>query len=396
MGLLTRFKFWARSTAPDPAYPRLSLGWTGRTASRVRVTADTAMMQATAFACRRYLTQSVGQLPVRIMLEARDGFPRPVRAHPVVNLLQWRANPELSPFQLKETLLGWALVHGNGIAEIERDARGQVVALWPIHPDRVDYRRDPETDALVYHISNGSLPPAKLEAQNVFHLRGFGDGPVGVGVVQHAAESIGWARATELFGASFFGEGLHFGGAILLQNRATPEAIKLMRAQLDDLHGGPSRSGKWFIGDNNAKIEKMTSAPNESQFVETMQHQVEEQCRWWGVPPQKVHHLLRMTFNNVEQLGIEVVVDAITPWAIRFEEEANFKLFGQNRAGYFVKLDLKGLLRGDFKSRMEGLQIMRRNGVITANDWAALEDMKQMKHYVICDKVVSCIAHILS
>jgi phage portal protein BeeE len=109
-----------------------------------------------------------------------------------------------------------------------------------------------------------------------------------------------------------------------------------------------------------------------------MQHQVEEICRWFGVPPQKVGHLLRMTFNNVEQLSIEVVVDSIAPWAIRFEEEANYKLFGSNRPGFFIKLDLKGLLRGAFKDRQEGLQVQRRNGVINAAEWRELEDMDPM------------------
>jgi HK97 family phage portal protein len=162
-----------------------------------------------------------------------------------------------------------------------------------------------------------------------------------------------------------------------------------MRAEMDEIYKGPTRSGKWFFGDNGAKIEKLTATPDEAQFIATMQHQVEEQCRWWGVPPQKVHHLLRMTFNNVEQLSIEVVVDSITPWAIRFEEEANFKLFGQNRAGFFVKLDLKGLLRGDFKSRQDGLQVMRQNGIITANGWAELEDMPKIPASAGGDKYIA-------
>jgi phage portal protein BeeE len=109
-----------------------------------------------------------------------------------------------------------------------------------------------------------------------------------------------------------------------------------------------------------------------------MQFQVEEICRWFGVPPQKVQHLLRATFNNIEQLSIEVVQDAIAPWAFRFEEEGIFKLFGSNRQNLFLKMDLKGLLRGDFQTRQAGLQIMRRNGVVNANQWADIEDMPRI------------------
>jgi phage portal protein BeeE len=95
------------------------------------------------------------------------------------------------------------------------------------------------------------------------------------------------------------------------------------------------------------------------------------------VPPHKVMHLLRATFTNIEHQSIEVVVDSITPWALRFEQEADYKLFGQNRQGFFTSMDLKGLLRGDFKSRQEGLQIMRRNGALNADEWRRLEDMNE-------------------
>lgn len=362
----------------EPRYPSTSAVNHGRTYAGVRVNADTALQQATLWACHRYLTQTVGQLPAQVRRMKARGFSEQIHNHPVDNLLTWRTNPELAPFQFKETMVGWAMMRGNGVAEIERDNRGQVIALWPIHPDRVDIRRDVETGELLYRISNGQQEPVYLKSPDVFHLRGYGHGPVGLGVVEYAAESIGWARATEIFGASFFGEGMHFGGAVTLTGKADPASIERMRAELEAIHRGPSRAGKWWFGDNGAKVEKMTATPDEAQFVATMQHQVEEMCRWCGCPPQKVYHMLRMTFNNVEQISIEVVVDTVTPWAIRFEEECNYKLFGQNRAGFFVKLNLKGLLRGDFQTRQTGLQIMRRNGIINANQWAEYEDMPEI------------------
>ena len=61
--------------------------------------------------------------------------------------------------------------------------------------------------------------------------------------------------------------------------------------------------------------------------------------------------MLRSTFSNIEHQSIEVVVDSITPWALRCEQEADYKFFGQNRQGFFTKMDLKGLLRGDFPAR---------------------------------------------
>jgi len=177
-----------------------------------------------------------------------------------------------------------------------------------------------------------------------------------------------------LFSARYFGSGMLPAG-VVENARLRPDGVKRARAELEQLHGGWRNAHRWAILPEGAKVHQLSRAPGESQFIETRQHQVEEICRFFGVPPHKVQHLLRSTFSNIESQAIEVVVDSITPWVVRFEDEANHKLFGQNRVGYFVKLDLKGLLRGDFKSRQEGLQIMRRNGVINANDWCDLEDL---------------------
>lgn len=376
--MITWFRSVVARLTREPASPYPTrIGWHAMPSAGIRVSADNAFQIAAVWAAHRYLTQTVAQLPVRVMRERGKGSER-VSAHPVANIFTWRTNPELSPFQLKETLTGWAVMRGNGVAEIERDMSGRVIALWPIHPDRVTFRRSLETGELIYRVSNGTHGTVDLIGSDVFHLRGYGDGPVGMSVVEHAAESLGWVKAAEIFGAAFFGNGLNPGGVIEGAGNLSDDGQKRLRAELQARHGGPRRSAMPLFLDKAMKWVQTSVKPNESQFIETMQHQVEEVCRWFGVPPHKVAHLLRSTFSNIEHQSIEVVVDSIAPWAIRWEEEANYKLFGQNRLGFFVKFDLKGLMRGDFKSRQEGLQIMRRSGVVSANEWRDLEDMGPM------------------
>lgn len=306
-----------------------------------------------------------------------ERIPISSQVHPTDYTLNWRPNPEVGPFQFKETLVAWSILWGNGYAEIERDGAGRLINLWLIEPWRVRVLRDDNGD-LFYRVNNGTLPPVDLAASDVFHIRGWGNGPVGLSVIEYAAQTIGWQQATELFGATFFGEGMQFAGAVQLKGRGSPESIARMRDEIEEQHKGVARSNRWIFLDDQATIAKMSATPNEAQFIETAQWQVEEICRFLGVPPQKVQHLLRMTFNNVEQLSIEVVQDAIAPWAYRFEEEGTYKLFGANRNNLFLKMDLKGLLRGDFETRQAGLQILRRNGVINANQWADIEDMPRV------------------
>jgi HK97 family phage portal protein len=88
-------------------------------------------------------------------------------------------------------------------------------------------------------------------------------------------------------------------------------------------------------------VETISVSPQKSQLVEERQFAVEEICRWFGVPPHKVQHLLRSTFSNIEHQSIEFVRDALTPWCVRLEQEADFKLFRQDRAPFKdTKIDL--------------------------------------------------------
>ena len=346
------------------------------TQAGVNITPDNALKIATVWACVTYLGRAVGQLPWRVLRELPSGKEERAPQHPVDWLIARRPNPEMGSFTFRETMVGWAARWGNACAEIVRDLRGVPIALWPIHPSRVEFERD-EQGALVYKITG--TDEVVLPAERVFHLRGYGEGSVGLNVVAYAAESIGWAHATELFGASFFGNGVNPSGAVELPMKLSPDALAMLKNEIAQIYAGPKNAAKVMVLDGGMKFNKISVEPEAAQFIETRQHQVEEICRWFGVPPHKVMHLLRATFSNIEHQSIEVVVDSIVPWAKRFEDEADYKLFGAvNRGGYFTKLDLKGLLRGDFKSRQEGLEIMRRAGVINANEWRRLEEMNEI------------------
>lgn len=378
MGIFDRLgELFALRRAKDPRYVETNrVSWSGRTIAGTVIDADSALEIPAVWACVRYLSQTVAVLPWRVMLE-QDGSANPQPTNPIDYLLRTRPNPEISSFQFRETLLHRALRYGNGYAEIERDLAGRPLALWPIPSDRVEVMRDVD-GALYYEINNGTEGRAQILPEDMFHLRGFGEGPVGVSAVQYLAQSLGWARSASLFGAAFFGNGLHTSTVIQAKTGLKVDAIRRMKAELQGITRGPRRWHEPVVLDNGAELKQISITPEQAQFIATNQHLIEEVCRIFGVPPHKIAHLLRATFSNIEHQAIEVVQDSIMPWAKRFEDEADYKLFGGNRRGYYTKINLRGLLRGDFKSQMEGLEIMRRNGAISADEWRALVEMNGM------------------
>lgn len=376
----------AQRLTRDPRY-----GGQARVADRIRTLAgvvmspEMAMRIATVWACRRYLRQAVAVLPWRAMRETTKGA-EIQRSHPVDWMVWKRVSPEWSSFQFRETLTDWAVSRGNGYAEIEVDQVGRPMAMWPIYPpDRVTTCRATEDSydddgnlitagALFYEVNNGDAPKSILSAKRMFHVRGFGDGPVGISVIELAAQSLGWAMAAQMFGASFFGNGATPATVVINKKALTEAGLKKQKAEFEQLYKGPRNSNRTAHTDNETDIKTIGINAKDSQLIETHQHLVEEICRWFGVPPHKVMHLLRATFSNIEHQSIEVVVDSVVPWVKRFEDEADYKLFGQNRSAYYTKMNLRALMRGDAASRATFYKQMFDMGAYSPNRILELED----------------------
>lgn len=359
----------------------------GRTLAGPVMNPDNALTISAVWAAFRYLTQTVAVLPWHVKKDGKKG-PEIQSKHGVDYLLWKRPSKEWSSFQFRETLLHWALRWGNGYAEIEPDQLGRPFAMWPIHPERMQVCRalEPDVDAYGTSIETGDLfyeidrrgategPSITLAAANMFHIRGFGEGPVGVNMISYASQSLGWARAAQLFGAAFFGNGMNPAGVVINKKPLKPEGLRRQKAEFEQLYKGPNNAHKTAFLDNDADWKPIGFNATEAQLIDTHQFLIEEVCRWTGVPPHKIAQLLRATFTNIESQGIDVVVDSISPWVKRFEDEAEWKLFGQNRQNLYTKIDMRGLMRGDMAARIAYYKGMSAVGAYSPNRILELED----------------------
>lgn len=339
-----------------------------------RINEDTLATVPAAWACMRYLSGTIALLEWSLRREVSDGFEvaRTSRLHRMINK---RVSVDYSSFQFREVLMFWALRYGNGYAEIERDTLGRAIALHPIHPQRVQVMRDVDTDDLFYEVTNPHKSRIELDSADMFHLRGFGEGVVGLNVAEYAKESLGWAKAVQLFGAGFFNNGAQPSGVIKARRQLNEDGLRGVREEFINLNGGPKNNGGVAIIDNGMEYESISIAPDKGQFIETNQHLIVETCRWFGVPPHKVGHLLQATFSNIEHQSIEVVQDSIAPWAKRFEDEFDYKVVRSPTGVLTSKFDMTTLLSGDTKARTAYYKTLREMGAMNANQIRRAEGM---------------------
>ena len=127
------------------------------------------------------------------------------------------------------------------------------------------------------------------------------------------------------------------------------------------------------------KFHSVGIPPEQAQFLETRKYSVNEVCRLFKVPPHLVGDLEKATFSNIEHQSIDFVVHSVSPWVTRWEQSLQQALIlPSEQSEIFIRFNLDGLLRGDYKSRMEGYAIGRQNGWLSANDVRSLEEMNRI------------------
>lgn len=344
------------------------------TGSGVRVPADAAFKWTASWACIRVICDTIAGLSWHVYRKTAGGDRQKQDKHPLQYRLNVQPNTEMTPFTFRETLIADALVWGDGYAEIERDNGGRPLNLWPIEPHRIEIKRD-DQNRIVYEIRNQGKPATYLRPKNMFHLKGFGPtGMQGYYILALFPEAFALGLGSERYSSQFFDGSAIPAGLLKHPGRMDKEKAEKLIAEFEKRHLRKRRVGLLQAG-----LEWQTvSATNEdSQLTETRRFQVLEACRIFRVPPHKVAELERAILNNVSQLETAFGRDTIAPWCSRIQQEAALKLLNPRElvAGYYNKLNIESIMRGDAKARAEYYTIMLQNGAMSINQVRALEDM---------------------
>ena len=356
----------------------------GGTTSGKAVTERSAMQMTAVYSCVRILAEAVAGLPLHLYKYNEDGGKEKAIDHPLYRLLHDEPNPEMSSFVFRETLMTHLLLWGNAYAQVIRNGKNEVVALYPLMPNKMSVDRD-ENGHLYYTYYRGPDEAIKnkefavtLQPSDVLHIPGLGfDGLVGYSPIAMAKNAIGMAIACEEYGAKFFANGATPGG--VLEHPSTIKDPQRVRESWQAAFGGSSNSNKVAVLEEGMKYTPISISPEQAQFLETRKFQINEIARIFRVPPHMVGDLEKSSFSNIEQQSLEFVKYTLDPWVVRWEQSIQRTLLSQDEKNqYFVKFNLEGLLRGDYQSRMNGYAIGRQNGWMSANDIRELENLDRI------------------
>lgn len=351
------------------------------TAAGVAVEETNALQCADVFKCVRVIAETAASIPLILYQRLEEGGKERAENHYLFDILKTEPNPLMTSMAYREVILNHLLTWGNHYSQIIRNGLGRVFSLWPLRPDRMQVKKDPDSDyGLIYRYRPTGGSVVNLPMEDVLHIAGLGfNGIIGYSPIALHRETIALNMAAAEFSARFFGNDATPGGFFEHPNKLSPQAHDHLKKSIQEKYSGLKNKWNFMILEEGTKWNTATIPMKDAQFIDIRKYSRTDICGIFRVPPHMIGDLERATFSNIEQQSLDFVTNTLRPWCVRIEQGFDKKLLGPIEKGrYFTEHLLEGLLRGDIKSRYEAYAIGRNWGWLSADDIREIENMNPL------------------
>lgn len=334
---------------------------------------DGALQISTVWACIDRRAMVVASLPFFAYMQA-NGQKQLARGTRLYDLLHDSPNARMTPLEFWRAMMMNHDLRGNAYARIDRDPRtGEAMALWPMPADQV--RPVVLDDGSMVYEYRFESDVAYLADSSVLHLKGLGNGTVGLSKLDFMRATTDEAAKAQTAATRMFGNGGKPTGVLMVDTVLKPEQRKALAERFAEMATGSL--SRLYVLEANMKYQQLSLSPEDQQLLETRQFSVEEICRWFDVPPVLVHHSNVTTWGSgVEQILAGFHKFTVRPMLVSIEQAVRKRVMTPaQRARMSVEFNLEALLRGDPQSRATFYATGLQNGYITRNEVRQLENL---------------------
>jgi len=342
------------------------------------VSMEEALGVPAVWAAVNFISGTLAGLPLNVYDRDSKGVKKkvkPTKASPVVTMLHNAVNDDYSSFQWRFDLFTAVLTEGRSITYIERDSAGRPINLFPLVGATVErlsngrkrYKYTGGGKTQHYDQADVIDVPFMLKPDLLTHRS----------PLRQCAVAIGKAVNANEYGSKLFKNGglpaFTLQGPFSSEKSATRASNDIAEAT----KAAARQGGNVLAIPVGHKLEPLGSDPNTMQLVQTQEFAVVEVARIYSLPPTFLQDLSRATFSNSEQQDLHLVKHTLKRWVEQVEAELNLKLFGRG-SSRFAEFNVDGLLRGDYKTRMEGNSTAIQTGQLTPNEARALDNREPL------------------
>jgi len=395
---LNPFRWFSGNKKPENAYKDtiaeekaielLYGGYGVPTASGMVVNEQTAMRISVVYRCVSLLAGTISSLPFEVYRK-NGNTSELADDHPVYDLLHDEPNPLMTANTFWKNYLWWALMRGNGYGLIQRSSLGAPLGVALLKPTSVSPDLSVDKTRLIYTVALTTGEQRKFDQSDVLHYPFIGwDGKAGRSPLDCAREAIGLASAAQEFNERFFSQGNAADIAMEFPGTIKEDQLKIILENYEKVRTGIGRHRLPLVSSGGATIKRIDFDAEKSQLVDARNFQVEDICRFYGVPPHMVGHTSKSTSwgTGIEEQTLGFVKFTLRDILKGNEQEVNRKLLRRKATSkykHYCKFNLDALLRADSKGRSEFYKAAvggtQSPGFMTVNEVRALENLPPLE-----------------
>ncbi len=268
-----------------------------------------------------------------------------------------------------EGQVAWLMVNGNCYSE-RTDIGGRLSSLQPLPANMTRPIRNSDGELFYQILDRGKSEV--LPRDKVFHVKGFGfGGDMGLSAINFGVQTMGTALAADESAGKLFSNGMQISGVLKAGQTLTAEQRQQMRTMLE-AYRSSDNAWKVMVLEAGMSFEALTLNPEDAQMLETRRFQVEDICRWFGVPPIVIGHAgegQTMWGSGVEQILIAWMELGLNPVLRRIEKRIQKDLMPRGeRLSRYAEFNREGILQMDSKAKSEFLTKLVSNGIMSRNE----------------------------
>ncbi len=334
------------------------------------VTEETALQLSAVWACVRLLSETVASLPVTVYRKTPEG--RQIDdSHWMARLMARKVNRYQTRQEFFETMMLNLALHGNCYAKITR-VGGEIRSMLPLMSAQVEPQLLPDGSMVYAYTADGDVNV--YSSESIWHVKLYGNAVIGKSPLAFGRNVMGIAQAAEGSVTKVYGNGAKPSGVLSFDRLLTPEQRAAVKENFGTLTTGTD--DRLIVLESGMKFEAISMSPQDIELLASRRYQLEEICRWFGVPSVLVNDTAGSTTwgSGIEQLVAGFYKLNLRPYLERFEASVSANLFSEHEAKQFeFEFDFEGLLRSDLKSRLEGYRTAVAGTILTPNEVRRIE-----------------------
>lgn len=340
------------------------------------ISIDGALQVSAVWACVELISDVVASLPIYVY-QMNNGVRELARDSGLWWLLHTKPNSRQTPMEFFQYMTMNFIMRGNAYARIQRNSRGEAVALWPLAADQIQVTLLDDGALSYEYYYDGKI--IIYSQDTILHFRDKGNGIVGMSRLDYMRATNNLAVNAQNLTNKLYANDNKRAGVFSIDKALTPEQRAMVRENFKGLTeaGGDDL----LVLEAGAKFEPLTLTPAEVQLLETRRFSIEDIARWFGIPSILINDLTnRVPYGNNDDLIQFFYKFKLRSLLVNFEQAMTARVMTvSERSAYTIEFGLDALLRSSLKERMDIYSKAVQNGIYTRNFCRQLENEPPME-----------------